>query len=189
MFWSLKHGKKEVSGVSGFFPPFTRRVVLAMSRFPAPASVTWLRRIYPLKYLIIHGDLFFKPEHRELAASWVKQTPADMEVVNTFGATTVYRFLPTPEPLTDWQRTFSSALARKRSTAAFTLESPANTPAAVRVILNGRHLATINHPGGRQRYRVPLAGPYPAADRCVLKLVQEPSSPFVLLVSDFQLVR
>jgi len=175
VFWSLLHQKREVSGVSGFFPPFTRRVVLAMSRFPSPASITWLRRIYPLKYIIIHSDNFLRPEHREIALSFQKNVPEGMLRVKQFDASTVYTFRESPEKLSDWQRTFSSEFVRRKPVAVLTLSSTPAQAATVEVIFNGRVLPALNHQGGEHEYRFNLPGPYPAAERCVLRL--EPRGP------------
>jgi len=195
VFWSLFHAKTEVSGVSGFFPPFTRRVTLAMSRFPSPASISWLRRIYPLRYLIVHEDLFLKPEHRQLARSWAEQVPGGMVLVRRFGPSTVYRFADIPEPLADkWERTFSSSLARRYPVAGLELRTRNNAPLAspcrIRVTLNDRLLETIAFPGSRARYEIHLEGSLPAADRNILRLtpVGHPMDrEKEILVSDFEL--
>jgi len=172
VFWSLKHNKMGVSGVSGFFPPFTRQAVLAMTRFPSPASVAWLRQIYPLKYLAIHADHFLKPEHRDIALSFLKNVPEGMRIVKQFGTTTVYSFEDTPELLTKWERTFSSAFVRKKPVAVLTLSSAPDSETTIAVTFNGRPLISLTHTGGQREYRFRLPGPYPAAERCILRLEQ-----------------
>ena len=173
VFWSLRHRKKEVTGVSGFFPPFTRQVVKDMIRFPGGDSITHLRRIYPLRYLIVHGDLFFKPEHRRLALGWAAKVPPGMTLVRRFGDTMVFAFRDLPETVAVWERTFSSALVRARPVAVVTvaMQDSGHAGGAVRVEFNGRLLRRIRVDGTARSHRIPLPGPYPAADRNILRLL------------------
>ncbi len=173
VFWSLKHKKKEVTGVSGFFPPFTRQVVRDMIRFPAAESITRLRRIYPLRYLIVHGDLFFRPEHRRLARSWADRVPPGMTLVQRFGPTMVFAFQDLAETLPRWERTFSSSLVRKRPLAVVNVAAAdgGDSTIEVGVEFNGRMLRRITVDRAGRLFRISLPGPYPAADRNVLRLL------------------
>jgi hypothetical protein len=175
VFWSLKHKKMEVTGVSGFFPPFTRQVVKAMVRFPSPDSIAWLRQIYPLKYLIIHGDNFFKPEHQQLAAAWTTDVPKGLALARQFAQTSVFKFIDKPETLGTWERTFSTALVSKKPVASFTLvkikknRKNLNAPLVVEVVFNGRTIKQITVES-TQKYQISLPGPYPAAERNIFHL-------------------
>ena len=192
VFWSLRHHKQEVTGVSGFFPPFTRQVVRDMIRFPGDDSITRLRRIYPLRYLIIHGDLFFRPEHRRLALGWADNVPAGMTLVQRFGDTMVFAFQDLPETLSRWERTFSSSLVRKKPVAVMTVAledtGPKSGPEDIRldISFNGRSVRQVTVDTSPRRLRIPLPGPYPAADRNILRLATLTEGRRIL-VSDFSL--
>ncbi len=192
VFWSLKHNKMEVTGVSGFFPPFTQQVVKAMIRFPTADSITSLRRIYPLRYLIIHGNNFLKPEHRQLATAWAADVPKGMKLVKQFSYTSVFEFENRPETVANWQRTFSSALVRKYPVAVFTLAIKTTDPDddgrrhAVEVEFNGHFVQRIAVGATPERYRVILPGPFPAAERNVLKLIKSTKCS-AMTISNFSL--
>jgi len=193
VFWSLKHNKMEVTGVSGFFPPFTQQVVKAMIRFPAADSITALRRIYPLNYLIIHGDNFLKPEHRQMAMDWAADVPKGMKLVKQFAHTSVFEFETRPETATSWERTFSSTLVRKYPVAVFTMALEVPSPEddsgrqAVEVEFNGRIVQRITVGSIPERYRIILPGPFPDAERNILKLIKTTESS-AMTISNFKLV-
>ena len=190
VFWSLRHHKKEVTGVSGFFPPFTRRVVRDMIRFPAGDSITHLRRIYPLRYLIVHGDLFFRPEHQRLALTWADRVPTGMTLVRRFGNTMVFAFQDRPETVRRWERTFSSALVKKRPVAVVTvaMHNRGSAGGEIGVEFNGRLLGRIRADSRARTHRIPLPGPYPAADRNIFRLLPM-SGNGSMTVSGFRLDR
>ncbi len=188
VFWSMRHQKKEVTGVSGFFPPFTRQVVKDMIHFPAGDSITHLRRIYPLRYLIVHGNLFFRPEHRQLALGWGDRVPPGTILVRRFGATMVFALQDNPETVHQWERTFSTALVRSRPLAVVTVAMADDDSGEqeIGVEFNGRLLQRITVDGTARSYRIPLPGPYPAADRNILRLLP-PSGKGMITISGFRL--
>ncbi len=176
VFWSLKHQKMGVTGVSGFFPPFTRQVVKAMTRFPSAQSIAWLHRIYPLKYLIVHEDNFFRPKHQKLAAAWASNVPEGLTLVRQFARTSVFEFADRPETISNWERTFSTALVSKKPVASFTLvqkktnQDSLKGPLVVEVVFNGRTVKQISVESTPKDYQVSLPGPYPAAERNIFRL-------------------
>ena len=194
VFWSLRHKKMEVTGVSGFFPPFTRQVVKAMVRFPSTGSITFLRRIYPLKYLIIHNDFFFKPAHQQIAMGWTHNVPDGLKLVRQFSGTSVFEFINMPETATSWERTFSTALVKKNPMASFTLTrkneglNTMNTPVTVDVIFNDHVIQKISADSIPKKYRITLPGPYPAADRNILRLSSRQPGRSII-ISNFKLDR
>jgi len=177
VFWSLQHKKMEVTGVSGFFPPFSKHVVKAMIRFPSAGSISFLRQIYPLKYLIIHNDHFFKPAHQQIAMGWIHNVPNGLKLVRQFAGTSVFEFIDTPETAISWERTFSTAMVKKNPTVSFTLVQETtslkdeNLPIMVKVLFNGRVIQQISTGSTPKNYRFALNGPYPSANRNIFQLM------------------
>jgi hypothetical protein len=68
MLRSLGHRKRVVNGYSGFVPPFIGRLSAVMTQpgppFPTPAAEAYLRRIYPLDFLVV------RLRDPELAVPW-----------------------------------------------------------------------------------------------------------------------
>ena len=192
VFWSLKHKKMKVTGVSGFFPSFTRGIVKTMARFPSTESITWLRQIYPLKYLVVHEANFFQHEDLKPAASWAKNVPDGLALVQHFAGISAYEILDRAETLPVWERTFSTALVIQNPLASFTLAhengglNTTNQPFPVDVIFNGRTIQTLSVDTTPKKYHIDLPGPYPAANRNILQLYPRQTGRSII-VSDFKL--
>lgn len=194
VFWSIRHKKMGVTGVSGFFPPFSKHVVKEMIRFPSAGSISFLRQIYPLKYLIIHNDHFFKPAHQQIAMGWIHNVPNGLKLVRQFAGTSVFEFIDTPETAISWERTFSTAMVKKNPMASFTLTrkngglNTMNTPVTVDVIFNDHVIQKISADSIPKKHRITLPGPYPAADRNILRLSSRQPGRSII-VSGFELDR
>jgi hypothetical protein len=101
MFRSLGHGKRVVNGLSGFVPSAIRDLSILLSVQGNPLSAeaqTALRRIYPLRYLVVH-----LADHR-LASAWQgtwhrfrRIHPPMLRHRGTYGDADLYEILPVPE--------------------------------------------------------------------------------------------
>ncbi len=102
MFHSVGHGRRIVNGYGGFIPDLLPELSGLMSRagppFPVPAAQAALRRIYPLRWLVI------RPTDRRLEESWRPvwlalrgDAPPLLRFRGTFGSDDLYEIVPLPE--------------------------------------------------------------------------------------------
>jgi Interleukin-like EMT inducer len=119
MVRSLHHGKRLVNGLSGFVPPLIGELWNLWSRptepFPAPEAQAVLRRIYPLRHLVVRlSDPGIPPEWRLTWHALRQAPPPVLQFVGSFGDDDLYRVVPLPEYGRRFERTVSYELLRTR---------------------------------------------------------------------------
>jgi hypothetical protein len=119
LFRSLHHRKPLVNGLSGFVPPLIPELSDLWSRlaepFPAPEAQAALRRIYPLRHLVIRLEEPSLPPYWRLRWLALRQAPPPLlHFVGSFGADDLYRIVPLPEHGLRFERAVSYDLLRAR---------------------------------------------------------------------------
>ena len=119
MFRSLYHGKRLVNGLSGFVPPLISEVSDIWSRrdqpFPSAEAQDLLRRIYPLRYVVVRlGNPAIPPEWRVTWRSLREALPPLLQFVGSFGGDDLYRVIPLPERGRRFERVVSYEVLRTR---------------------------------------------------------------------------
>jgi hypothetical protein len=102
MFRSLNHGKRLVNGLSGLVPWFVGDLSDLLTRpgtsFPGEDAQIALRRIYPLRYLVVRlGDEAITGEWHPVWRGLRANSPPLLQFVGSFGAEDLYRVHPLPE--------------------------------------------------------------------------------------------
>jgi hypothetical protein len=102
MLRSLRHGKRVVNGLSGFVPPLIPQLSDLWSRrgvpFPTEEAEAALRRIYPLRYLVVRlKEPGLLPEWRVRWTALRGSPPALLRFVGSFGGDDLYRIVALPE--------------------------------------------------------------------------------------------
>jgi Interleukin-like EMT inducer len=102
MIWSLHHGKRLVNGFSGFTPPtlgeLSTLFAAVVSPFPTPEAQAALRRIYPLRYLVVQLDNpVLTDEWRAVWRSLRRDPPPSLAFLGTFGSDDLYRVVALPD--------------------------------------------------------------------------------------------
>jgi hypothetical protein len=102
MFRSLTHGKYVVNGLSGFTPERMRELSGLLSArgepFPIEDAQAALRRIYPLRYLVVR--LADPAMPRRLVPDWIglrARTPSLLRFRGTFGTEDLYEVIGLPQ--------------------------------------------------------------------------------------------
>jgi hypothetical protein len=175
MFRSLAHGKRVVNGFAGFVPDFLGALSGALtepaSPFPGEAARAALRRIYPLRYLVVRVE-DLAPESRPVWQGLRAAPPSMLRFRGTYGETDLYEVVPEPESGREMARWVSYDLLRSRPVAVLDLE-PLVADAALEqwadLSLNDRPIRRIplRGPGATT---IALAPPYRQAAPNVLAL-------------------
>jgi Interleukin-like EMT inducer len=102
MFRSVGHGRRVVNGYSGFVPGFLNELSGVLTEpgpvFPGPAAVTALRRIYPLRWLVVRlDDPGLEEAWRPAWLALRHGAPPLLRFRGTFGAEDLYEIVPLPE--------------------------------------------------------------------------------------------
>lgn len=102
MFRSVDHGKRVVNGYAGFPVEPLRELSGFLSTpgspFPIPEAQTALRRIYPLRYLVVRlADPELRAEERPRWLALRQSQPPLLRFRGTFGAEDLYEIVPLPE--------------------------------------------------------------------------------------------
>ena len=151
MLQSLVNEKRLVNGYSGFTPDLLRDVADVLGD-PGPASTeaqAMLRRIYPLRYLVVRwADPDF---HWEWLATWAAFRSHPMPPLyrfrGTYGTDDLYELNPTPEDGWDLERLISYDFIRHHPALDVTVQ-PRATGADLEewadLSLNGRALRTVS---------------------------------------------
>ena len=101
-FRSLYHGKRVVNGCSGVVPPPLAEISDLLTRpafpFPGPEAAAALRRIYPLRYLVVRfGDPALPSEWRATWRELRTTAPPFLRFVGSFGREDLYELVSYPE--------------------------------------------------------------------------------------------
>jgi hypothetical protein len=154
MLWSLAHGKYVVNGYAGFPDPWlvglSGLLVPSGPSFPAPAALAAMRRLYPLRYLVVRlADRALPPELRDAWLRVREAPPPGLRFRGTFEDTDLYELVPAPERGARIERLVSYAFLLSHPRLRIMTRPLVASPALdqwVEVSLNGR-----------SRARVPLA--------------------------------
>jgi hypothetical protein len=133
MFRSLAHGKRVVNGLSGFVPALVRNLSVALTTpgpvFPVPEAQAALRRIYPLRYLVVRlEDPAVTEEWRARWRALRTAPPPSLEFRGTFGSEDLYEAVPTPERGARLERWVSYDLLRRHPALTLRLRPVAALP-------------------------------------------------------------
>jgi hypothetical protein len=149
MFRSLYHGKRLVNGLSGVVPAFLPELSAALTTpgpvFPAPDAQERLRRIYPLRYLVVRLtelDDTWRPVWTALRQA----PPAPLRFHASLGDVDLYDLVPEPERGHRLERWFSYDLVRTRPVLRLHLRPVTARPAVEQeaaVSFNGRLVARV----------------------------------------------
>jgi hypothetical protein len=167
MFRSVSHGRRVVNGYSGFVPLLHRELsgllTTAGPVFPVPEAQAALRRIYPLRYLVVRlDDPAITPRWQPAWRGLRVATPPVLRFRGSFGASDVYDVVPLPERGTRIERWVAYDLLRSRPVldlGVAPLAGGAGLDQRVEVLLNGRLAGTVPL-NGPQRATLALAPPF-----------------------------
>ncbi len=156
MFRALGHGHPVVNGYSGFVPRLLRHLSAALTTpgppFPTPAAEAALRRIHPLRYLVVRLD---DPAlGRDWRPVWLGLRRGGSPLLRfrgSFGPDDLYEVVPLPERGARIERWIGYGLLARRPVLRLALRPAGTQPGGrewVEVDLNGRAVG-----------RIPLDGP------------------------------
>jgi hypothetical protein len=143
-FRSLVHGRRVVNGFAGFTLDLQRDLSGLLSTpgspFPIPEAQAALRRIYPLRYLVVRlGSL--KPPERLRWQALRGVAPPLLRFRGTFGEEDLYELSSVPEAAAALDRLIAFDILRRRPILDLTLRPLVRDPWTdqwVEVGLNGR---------------------------------------------------
>ncbi|MBI3455978.1 MAG: hypothetical protein HY002_09365 [Candidatus Rokubacteria bacterium] len=152
MVRSLWHGKRLVNGLSGFVPRFSRELAELLTRpgspFPTPEAQAALRRIYPLRYLVVRlADPDLPEDWRRVWRGLRGAAPPLLRFRGTFGNDDVYEIAPLPERGQTLDRWVSYEVVHASPLLRVALRPLAGRPDLdqwVDVLLNGRQVDRIS---------------------------------------------
>jgi hypothetical protein len=178
MFRSLAHGQRVVNGLSGFVPGLIREIsghlTTPGSPFPVPEAQTALRRIYPLRYLVVRlNDPAMNDEWRPVWQALRSEAPPLLRYRGSFGDEDLYELAPLPERGTRLERWVSKEFLRAHPVLDVEVRGLTARPGLrqwVEVRLNERALARIDLEA-RARATLDLPRPYRVAAPNVIALV------------------
>jgi hypothetical protein len=165
MLRSLAHGKRVVNGISGFTPDSLHEMSDLLTRrgssFPVPEAQAALRRIYPLRYLVVRlSDKDFPKDWRETWIGLRRDPPSFLHFRGSFGGDDLYEVLSVPERGTQVERMVSYdflqahpllwAVLRPLGSGAWReqwVDVIVNGRVAAHVALSDRTTATVMLPG------------------------------------------
>jgi hypothetical protein len=130
-FRSLFHGKRVVNGFAGFNLGLMRDLSGLLSTpgspFPIPEAQAALRRIYPLRYLVVRlGDL--KPPERSRWHALRAAAPSLLRFRGTFGEEDLYELAPLPEEAVELERLIAFDVLRRHPILHLTLRPLVRDP-------------------------------------------------------------
>jgi hypothetical protein len=143
-FRSLVHGKRVVNGFAGFSLDLQRDLSGLLSTpgrpFPTPEAQAALRRIYPLRYLVVRLGSLKPPERaRWQALRWA--APPLLRFRGTFREEDLYELASLPEKAVEVDRLIAFDILRRRPILDLSLRPLARNPGHdqwVEIGLNGR---------------------------------------------------
>ena len=177
MLRSIGHGKRVVNGYSGFVPQLLAKLSKLMTEpgppFPTPAAEAYLRRIYPLDFLVVR--LTDKDLTLPWRATWreLRQAPPPfLHFHGNYGDEDLWDVTPRPERGTVAERWVSFEFIREHPLLRAMLQplhQDPETEQSARVSLNGRVIDDGRIDGG-QAITMTLPPPYHQAAFNVVKL-------------------
>jgi Interleukin-like EMT inducer len=162
-----------VNGASGFDPPFTQDIRMALFRLPATGELTDIRSIYPLRYLLVHLNLLQQSAERESWERFGQAPPGGLRLVGRMGDTLTFEVTSEPERSRHWERTFSRDIVMAHPRAhvdVAVLPADPEIESTVNIDFNGRRLSQSALTATPVDLDLPLPPPYPQVDRNLLTL-------------------
>jgi len=164
-FRSLVHGKRVVNGFAGFSLDLLRDLSGLLSTpgspFPTPEAQAALRRIYPLRYLVVRlADL--EPPEQLRWQSLRTAAPPLLRFRGTFGEEDLYELVPLPEEAAEAERRIAFDVIRRHPVLHLTLRPLVRDPRRdqwVEVGLNDRLVGRIPLNGDASA-ALPLTPPF-----------------------------
>ena len=149
MFRSIGHGKRIVNGYSGFVPQLlgqlSKLLTMPGPPFPVPAAEAYLRRIYPLDFLVVRlADKDLTPAGRAMWRELRQAPPAFLRFRGTYGDEDLWEMAFLPERGMVTQRWVSFGFLREHPVLRAVLRPQATDPGlqqSVQVLLNSRPVA------------------------------------------------
>ena len=149
MFRSIGHGKRIVNGYSGFVPrlpaQLSKLLTMPGPPFPVPAAEAYLRRIYPLDFLVVRlTDRDLTPAWRARWRELRQAPPPFLRFRGSYGDEDLWELTAMPERGTVAQRWVSFEFLREHPALRATLRPLATDPTleqSARVLLNDRAVA------------------------------------------------
>jgi hypothetical protein len=156
MLRSIGHGKRIVNGYSGFVPrlpaQLSKLLTMPGPPFPVPAAEAYLRRIYPLDFLVVRlADPDLTPEWRAKWRELRQAPPPFLRFRGTYGDEDLWELTPMPERGMVAERWVSFGFLREHPILRATLRPLAEHPTleqSAQVLLNGRPVAERRIDGG-----------------------------------------
>ena len=178
MFRSLAHGQRVVNGLSGFVPGLIREIsghlTTPGSPFPVPEAQAALRRIYPLRYLVVRlTDPVMTDEWRSVWQALRSEAPPLLRYRGSFGDEDLYELAPLPERGVRLERWVSKEFLRAHPVLGVevrALTARSGLSQWVEVRLNEQALARVGLEAG-SRASLVLPRPYRVAAPNVISLV------------------
>jgi hypothetical protein len=151
MIWSLHHGKLLVNGLSGFIPPSLAELATHLraraSPFPGPEAQAALRRIYPLRYVIVQlANPAITSDWGSVWRALRRDRPPLLEFLGTFGSEDLYRVVPLPERGGRITRLVSYEFLRTHPVLRLAMRPQVSTPEVERYVdirLNDRAVQRV----------------------------------------------
>src|SRR5262249_47663588 len=167
MFRSLAHGKLVMNGISGFVPASLRALSGHLTApgppFPAPEAQAALRRVYPLRYLVVRlGDPALREAWRPDWMALRRESPSLLRFRGSFGSEDLYELAPLPERGLRIEREVSYDFLRRHPVlraALRPLGEAGDLEHRLEVTLNGRVVERMAL-GRDTRVRLVLPPPY-----------------------------
>ena len=156
MLRSIGHGKRIVNGYSGFVPRLPARLSKLLTMpgppFPVPAAEAYLRRIYPLDFLVVRlTDPALTPEWRAKWRELRQAPPPFLRFRGSYGDEDLWELTPMPERGMVAERWVSFGFLREHPILRATLRPLAEDPTleqSAQVLLNGQPVAEQRIDGG-----------------------------------------
>jgi hypothetical protein len=176
MLQSLAHRKRVVNGYSGFTPELLHDVTdLLYDPGPAsPDTQTILRRIYPLRYLVVRlADGDFRRSSLPMWLAFRRDAPPPLfHFRGTYGSEDLYELTPTPEDGWELERLVSYDFLQRHPILEVALRprtTGADLEQSAEVSFNGRVIRRLplNEPA---RTAIPLTPPFNVAAPNVIGL-------------------
>jgi hypothetical protein len=148
MLRSIGHGKRVVNGYSGFVPRLHARVSEFLTDpgppFPTPTAAAYLRRIYPLDFLVVRlTDPELTPSWRETWEALRQAPPPFLRFRGSYGDEDLWELAMPPERTTGALRWVSYEFVQEHPVLRATLRPLADDPGVEQsalVSFNGRML-------------------------------------------------
>lgn len=163
VFWSLYHGKRLVTGVSGFYPPLAEDVAYSLAELPESRDIEDIKSIYGLRYLLIHLDWMPEASDRAAWRAFRNNPPAGLREVGVFDEVIVFEIERRPDRQWTWVRNLSTDWLLKSPTAKFSIHVAADDREVrhhLDVGFNGAPVKRFENVAGDSAHRIRLPAPY-----------------------------